>query len=91
MGQEPNHHCLLLILLPHSSWTGVSDDILALQHESKIFTIHNPEHDQDALFPAELMGVELDADIVDQFHEVRRNQEPFDMGCCCTVKARPGW
>ena len=32
--------------------------------------IHNPEPAQDALFPAEMMRVRVDADVVTQFHEV---------------------
>ena len=50
--------------------TGIAADLDALRDERKIFTIHNPpdkdNQPRDAVFPAELMGVRVDEDIITQ-------------------------
>ena len=55
---------------PLPSPTGIAADLDALRDERKIFTIHNPpdkdNQPRDAVFPAELMGVRVDEDIITQ-------------------------
>lgn len=50
--------------------TGVAADIDDLHKEHKIFIIHNPPDKdnlaRDAVFPAEMLGVYVDEDIVTQ-------------------------
>ncbi|GAX83995.1 hypothetical protein CEUSTIGMA_g11420.t1 [Chlamydomonas eustigma] len=52
------------------SYKGVLEDLNVLQSEQRIFVINNPEAQQDAVFPAELMDVKVDDDIIAHFHQV---------------------
>ena len=55
-------------------YKGVREDINALHREHKIFIVHDLEDNvlqsRDAVFPAEMMGVQVDDDIIKAFHEV---------------------
>ncbi len=52
------------------------EDIASLQSETKVFVIADPELGKEALFPAEMMGIKVDEDVITQFHEV---QLPHDV------------
>jgi hypothetical protein len=54
----------------HHLFVGVLDDLSILQSEQRVFVINNPEAQQDAVFPAELMEIKVDEDIIAQFHQV---------------------
>ncbi|KAG1657192.1 hypothetical protein FOA52_003606 [Chlamydomonas sp. UWO 241] len=70
---------------PHGVWRdevedcyrGVTDDLDSLQQDRKVFVIVDPDAAQHgpALFPAEMMGVRVDEDVANQFHEVAM---PYD-------------